>query len=260
MRSGLEERGKIAAVNAISRIVHELPHLTWLKYVELAAKENMLRKSWSPPSPRDIIDLCRTRKSRLVRNAADLQHVVVEALHDINANLQGETPAAPDLWNLPTSRADRTLTRPKEEERLSDWLKRSLKAKLDGRGIIPHREVQIRSGERTDILITAVLPQASDARFDDVRLIVEVKGCWNHELRTAMETQLVNRYMTDNNCLNGVYVVEWFLCEQWDGDRRKADTPNWTLETARTYFDEQAVALSNKTRSVQAVVLDATLA
>jgi len=66
------------------------------------------------------------------------------------------------------------------------------------------REVQIRrgegtigakgAGERTDLHVTGTVAGSADGEFDAVRVIVEVKGCWNGELQTAMRTQLVDRY------------------------------------------------------------------
>ena len=53
-------------------------------------------------------------------------------------------------------------------------------------------------------------------------LLNEVKGCWNRELKHAMKTQLVDRYLKDNQCQHGLYLIGWFNCEQWDNkDRRE---------------------------------------
>ena len=39
------------------------------------------------------------------------------------------------------------------------------------------------------------------------RVIVEAKGCWNKDLKTAMRDQLRDRYLKENQCSHGLYVV-----------------------------------------------------
>lgn len=266
----LEERGTAEAVAAIQKIAEELPNLDWLKYTLVSARARMLRQSWVPPQPEEVLELCATPASRLVRTASELQDVLVEVFGEIDDELQGETPAAPEIWNLPTSKADKTPTRPKDENRLSDWLKLRLEAKLKGRGIVSLREVEIRRGEgsgdtknpgeRTDIHVTGLVPGPTEGTFDTVRVIVEVKACWHAEVQTAMETQLVNRYLADNACQHGIYLVGWYVCDQWDDtDRRKAATPAWAIDQARQNFDQQAADLSVGQRRIRAVVLNAAL-
>lgn len=75
-----------------------------------------------------------------------------------------------------------------------------------------------------------------------------------------METQLVNRYLADNACSYGLYLVGWFNCQQWDQkDSRKSKAPKMTLEEARKMFDDQAVKLSPSGNVVRAYVLNTAL-
>ncbi len=266
----IEERGTVGAVSAIRKIAGELPNLGWLRYTLVSAKHRMLRQSWLPPLPEEVLRLCAKPSSRLVRTASELQDVLLEVFEEIDQELQGETPAAPEVWNLPTSRTDKTPIRPKDENRFSDWLKLRLDAKFNGRGIVSLREVEIRRGEgvgdtrspgeRTDIHVTGLMPEASEGTFDTARVVVEVKGCWHSEVQTAMETQLVNRYLADNACQHGIYLVGWYMCGQWDdSDQRKSATPGWTIDQARQYLDQQASGLCTSQRRIRAFVLNAAL-
>jgi hypothetical protein len=92
-----------------------------------------------------------------------------------------------------------------------------------------------------------------------VTVIVEVKGCWHRELKTAMRTQLLERYLEDNHCQHGLYLIGWFKCDEWggEGDYRKHDVPNMTIDEARKFFEAQAAELSQQDVKVKAVVLDA---
>ena len=49
-------------------------------------------------------------------------------------------------------------------------------------------------------------------------VVIEVKGCWNPELKVSMETQLVNRYLRDNFYTHGIYVSGGFTARS--GRRR----------------------------------------
>lgn len=89
-------------------------------------------------------------------------------------------------------------------------------------------------------------------------VIIEVKGCWNKDLDNAMETQLVNRYLKDNTCQHGLYLIGWFNCKQWDKkDSRKP--PKIKLEKAREKFEAQAAELSQQGVKVRAFVLNTAL-
>lgn len=125
----------------------------------------------------------------------------------------------------------------------------------------PCRRVEIRRGylgpgERTDIYVTATI----EGSHDVLRTIVEVKGCWHVELQTAMQTQLKDRYLHENDCNRGIYLVGWFACEEWNQkDHRKQATPKWTLETARQSFQDQAIQVSEPGAQLRGFVLDSSL-
>jgi hypothetical protein len=67
-----------------------------------------------------LLRLGRDRKLRLVESGEQLLEVIIESLRRLEEELQGETPAAPDLWNrLPDG-----ALRPKSENELSDYVVR----------------------------------------------------------------------------------------------------------------------------------------
>ncbi|MHC5934407.1 hypothetical protein [Nostoc sp.] len=149
---------------------------------------------------------------------------------------------------------------PRDENRFSDYVARYLKNNLKNRGIILNREVEIRRGERTDIQVDAVIKKPTGEVSDSVTVIIEVKGCWNDELDSAMEIQLVNRYLKDNTCQHGLYLIGWFNCEQWDkSDSRKGKSPKLSIEEAREKFDKQGEQLSQLGVKVKAFVLNTAL-
>jgi hypothetical protein len=272
----LASRGTFAAVAAIDRILAEFPNTPSLRAVRLRAECLALEATWAPPDPGDLLPLLRDSRKRLVRSGDELLAILKESIQRFEAELQGETPLNFTLWN--EQRAGRgkqkaTTFRPKEEERLSDLLRGHLVRDLVERAVVVNREVQIRPrqgkqgapGEITDIHVDALARdmQRSPGAVDIVQAIAEVKGCWNKDVTTAMKDQLQDRYLRDNNCQYGLYVVGWFLCDQWDeADYRKADAIRvmpTSLEEARTFFEKQAAGLSHEGLVIASCVINCSL-
>jgi hypothetical protein len=243
----------------LRRIRQELPELDWLKRVLLEAQDITRRRTWGPPQPDEILKLVSHSELRLVQSGDQLLEVGVESLKRLDAKLQGETPAAQFLWDKVIGE---NAWRPKDENSFSDYVKIHLDENLKQRGVIVNREVEIRRGagpsrgERTDIHVDAVARNPDGEAYDSVTVIIEVKGCWHQELDRAMETQLVERYLKDNRCKYGLYLVGWFNCDQWDErDSRKKRAPRRSTAEAQQTLDSQAESLSQEGLHIKAVVL-----
>ncbi len=257
----LKGRGTKQACDGLRLAMVKFPDLSWLKWHLQEAEQVMRRRSWTPLSPTELIELAESPKNRLVLSGVQLLDILLESLGRLELDLQGETPAAPFLWN----EIEKNCYRPKDEMRLSDYVKGHFEHDIRVRGIVVNREVQIRqglgkqSGEETDIHVDAVR-QLPDGEYDQISAIIEVKGCWNKDVMNAMETQLRDRYLKDNRCPFGLYLVGWFMCPQWDQtDYRKRDTPKLILGEARKEFENQAVVLSSAEFHLKAYVLNTAL-
>jgi len=258
--NGLKQRGTIESVVALERVAKALPELDWLRWMIVEAREIRRRQSWKPVSASDILKITHERDSRLVNSGEQLLQAITESLNRLEQKLHGETPAAIDLWNEVST----GVYRPRDENRLSDYVKRHLEDDLKNRGVIANREVQIRrregafQGQNTDIHVDAIGKDPDSEVYDRITALIETKGCWNPDLETAMETQLKNRYLKDNASRFGLYLVGWFNCSQWDSkDTRKAQAPRWTRRKAQQKFDEQSLRLSDNSVTLKAFVLDA---
>ncbi len=240
--------------------------------------DRLIAGSTSPPlmvreeNPRTIF-LVQSRKLKLnelfnprslINGGNELLDVLIESLQRLEIELQGETPAARDVWDKTSSQP--LKYKPVDENTFSSYVKRFLDRDLKQRGIIANREVELRPsqggapGERTDIHVDAVVKNSHGEVYDSITVIIEVKGCWHNELNTAMETQLVNRYLQDNTCQHGLYLVGWFDCQQWDSsDYRKRNTPNISLEEAKEQFNRQAEQLSLPGVTIKSFVLNTAL-
>jgi hypothetical protein len=259
----LQTRGTYEACEKISQLAADYPELPFLRWTYVHARENALRETWTPPDPETIIGFAHNHRTRLVESGDHLLDVVLESLRRFEQWLQGTPPAAFLLWNhLP-----REKQRPKTENEISDAIALFLRADLGGRGVVFNREVQIRprhghgsAGERTDIQIDAVRKSKGDAH-DTVTVILEAKGGWNREVSTAMQDQLCDRYLKDNSCQHGIYLVVWAMCPQWDEkDGRRRHHARWgSINDLRNAIEAQAAGLSGMTRTIRSAVVNAAL-
>ena len=212
----LRQAGTREACTALRAVRDAHPEQPWLSEVLLQAQAAERRSSWSPPAPADLRRLFGDRRARFVSSAPQLLDVIRESLDRLAETLHGELPARTNLWD--EVRAG--VYRPKDEEHLSDTVARHLRGDLVDRGIIANREVQIRRrevpaaaggqpGERTDIRVDVATRPPAGGDLEILTAIIEVKGCWHPEVATAMQTQLVDRYLRENRCQTGLYLVGW---------------------------------------------------
>ena len=152
--------------------------------------------------------------------------------------------------------------RPIDEDAISDQVRLFLKGELVDSGVVVNREVEIgrvpgaRLGSRTDIKVDAISRNETGEMYNVITAVIETKGCWNAELLTAMQTQLVENYLVRLAAPTGIYLVGWFDKPKWDlTDSRRTRTPDWSRDQAQLQLDAQAAAQS-PAFIVRAVVLD----
>jgi hypothetical protein len=182
--------------------------------------------------------------------------VVLESLNRLQVALTTSTlPRSEDFWHWDGADTQRRNFRHKDEAFLSNYVARWLDNDLRQRGIIIGREVQLRLGQRTDIYVTAVA-EASDSSITSVTVVIEVKGCWNASVHTALSEQLVGDYLRLNAHTHGIYLVGWFVCEKWHNSKNKLASK--TFADAQQEVERLAAeydGLANPDR-VSTVVLD----
>lgn len=256
----LEAKGTERACSELRRICRRFTNDEWRKRVVLRAEENRRRGMWNPPTPKHILDLAADTQRRYVESDQQLVEAICESLKRFERYLHNENQAIYDIWD---NRGNATNVKycPKDEKPFSLRVSRHLQEDLKQKCIVVNREVEIRLGQETDIHVDAISLNERTDGVKTISAIIEVKGCWHKELQKAMKTQLVDRYLKDNLCPNGIYLVGWFNCDKWDGqDYRKDTNPKMDLPAARDFFERQAKELMEKTGVLlKAYVLDAGL-
>lgn len=233
----------------------------WIKHKIMEMKIELRKNKWYPPTPSDISKLIVNKRARVINTGEQLIDLLCDTLECLESEMQGETPSARDLWNETCKRY-----RPKDESALSDYLKRYFDKELQD--IIVNREVQIRKyiggeqGQNTDIHVDAIIKNPLYGSAEKIKIIIEVKGCWNDKLESDLKDQLWDRYLQDNPDAFGIYVVGWFKCKQWDSsDYRSKKCKAKDIDSLRKNLGNQANTINKKcgTERIRSYVLNATL-
>jgi hypothetical protein len=252
--SVLAARGTSIAVEAIEDLYATFETIS-LRFALRNAKD--ARRSRTPaPSPADVVRIVSGSDAR-PRTSADLVGRVKTALGEVGRLVQiGLPPLAAELWN---TRPENT---PKDEGHLSNWLVGQLRNVL-GPAYEVTRENLVRGGGKgrgksADLLVSASSPTQGAERL---RVLIEVKGSWEPQIKTKMKSQLAEGYMPETGIDHAVYLVFWFPREDWaESDSRRHQSTFPTVSSARSFFDAQAGELSDDGGlDIRASVIDASL-
>ena len=249
----LLEDGSESAIRGIEMIADSLPP-DEAKWIRAKARQSAQRQLWRPSSVEQLVDLESDQNSVFIASEESLQEWLGELFVLIQEELVGANPLSHLLWNTTSSGAHR----PKSEDEASDFLRFRIHELSTNRAVVVNREVQVRrnapSGipERADLQLDAV---SSDA--DTISYPIEVKGAWSDELLTAMQDQLVDRYMADLGSRCGTYVVLWPDTEKWDeSDSRRGTVTGLDRDAICTQLQTQAEEFAQLGLKIQVVAID----
>ncbi|KKM62234.1 hypothetical protein LCGC14_1523740 [marine sediment metagenome] len=256
----IESIGSFESVDAIRYISNALPEMSdYFSYVIIRANENARSHSWESPTPRELNDLFQNPTSRLIQSGEQLLDLISESLSRLEDKIQGRdqySPAARFLWDHIGNRK----FRPVVEDDFSDYVKNHLLDDIK-QDIVINREVEISPLGRTDLLISALKSEAILTQNQVVSVVVEVKGKWNPELKTAMQNQLLKRYMIPRSLQNGMYLVGWFESQYWDEDdtRQNRHRTINNIEDLRNILEEKAQEISSRGFIIKSNVVNVSL-
>lgn len=151
----------------------------------------MIQRTWQPLDPATVIHVIQDPRYLLVRDEMELMDDLLEALDELQVKLRDTGDRVRRLWN--EYHVGRSLAyKPKPEEPVSREIAFELADLLKRRGVTVTLETKIREREYVDIHVSA-MTASSVPQW--ISLIIEVKGCWNPAVRTALDSQLAARYL-----------------------------------------------------------------
>jgi len=222
--------------------------------------ERWRMKSWNPPTIADVTRLLLDPKAHLVTTSEELLEVVIESLRRLQSRITDTAnPLVDDFWFIGRlGNTDRNYGPHSEEHvarRIAAWLQDDLQSRHP---TVINREVVPRPGQRTDITVEAPLRSRNETLVPTV--IIEIKGNWHPDVRTACGTQLVNTYLQNQPNAAGIYLVAWFGAGNLPGENnsRCNRLSSQDISSANAEITE-LVANQRDTFTVQGFVLDCTL-
>lgn len=251
MRETMRARGMISAISSMSKSLVSEDRREAMLWNLKPAKDSVAEKSWSPPSCQEISSWLQNSHAMLVRSSDDLRRATMISLQRYQDHLAQENLVL-DCWvKEPRRKGHPQDYRPSEEEDLSLRIAKFLQN--DMKSIVISREGALRvaaSENRTDLEVSVTSPQGT------LTVIIEHKRAHNSEVSAAMETQLLDRYMTTKGCSQGVYLVSWFdgfaNCSKSIKNKLGVSNP----EEANGVLSAQALQLSIQSGSqIEAFVL-----
>ncbi|MFY1683613.1 NACHT domain-containing protein [Micromonospora sp. WMMD730] len=262
MLPALAQRGTSEAVAVLADLATRRSDHLYLRRLVARARAALARADWHPLRPNEV-RLALLPARRVLRNEVHLLAMVIEALQHFQDDvLQGMSPLATLLWDHRKCGATPPMCRPKSEDEISDLVDHQIRTYLPG--VIVNREVQIRRlkptgiGQRSDLLVQA---QATGDTSRIIRVVIEVKGCWNGEVSDALETQLVERYLNPIADAAGLFLVAWF--DSGHGFRAgtwKNDPIRGNRDALFANLEERAKAAAEPIgRSIRAIVIDCSM-
>ena len=258
----LGTRDSEAARDALDLLASEFeqsrPQLQWhLRQITARLRLN----AWNRPNVAAVTRLLLDPNARLVISSGDLLEVVIESLERLQRRISDTAnPLLYDFWFIGRLGQNPDYNHgPHHEEhiarRIASWLQDDLQSWYPA---VINREVVPRWQQRTDITVEAPLRSGSEIVLPKV--IIEVKGNWNDEVRTACGTQLVGTYMRNQNGAAAIYLVAWFGGVRFPGEdnTRTNKLHSRDFQSAKEEIaelvDNQRAALA-----VQGFVLDCSL-
>lgn len=259
----LQARATPQALAALARLLASRPDDYRLQAALADAETRDHDEGWRGVQVAELTALLDNARRTLVHDDDALYRAVLASLdrftvrmHDIGQTLWNETrpkPAPGDgatkVWN------------PKYESDVSAALRDHLQQEF-GEQLVVNREVLVKqTSSKGHGLAVDVLPTGTDTS-GGTRLPscpIEVKGCWNPDLLTDLDAQLVADYLPAAHATRGVYVCAWFPPEQWDdlADSRRAKAASRDRDQVAQALTEQAQAASQEGGvEVTALVID----
>lgn len=93
-----------------------------------------------------------------------------------------------------------------------------------------------------------------------ISVVIEGKGIWHKNVRTAIKTQLHDRYLTGAHSYTGIYIVAAYRGSQWlDTDSRREKADRQDPDKLRARLDALAKQLSIPPRAIYVRVIDLPL-
>lgn len=245
----IAQRGTQEAINALKAIGADVPTLDVTSWVRDARVERA-RRDPDYLAPSAVLALAQDPDAAPIRSDRELHAAILRSLNRLQTKLSGQRQgASTEFWNEEIA-AHPKVARPRDENWISDYIKRHLQDELGTHRVVFVREAEAFPRSETDILAVLPFPNGETAE-----VIIEVKGAWNDDYEKGLLGQLARRYLRESGRRYGIHLVVSFEKTLWDDtDSRKSKSTS--RETVRVNLRKQASIAHGEGYEIAPVVLE----
>ncbi|MFG2825647.1 NACHT domain-containing protein [Kitasatospora sp. NPDC048365] len=257
----LANRNTEQAATELRCLASQFPELRRLRVLAGTTARTAAARNIQPVPPDQLLALAAHTDLRVVRDHRQLLDIVVDSLGRFQQAIHRPNGLVVALWNRDRYTVHDADWWPCWEEDFSDIVATFLLQDIGGHRVVINREVQVLRpgfpGLRTDIQIEA--PAAPGTGDDPIKVVIECKGCWNSQLKTALADQLVDGYLQAPRTA-GVLLTAYFHCDRWRAHKRDCPARAHSLDDIRQHQESEAAVQGQlKHVSVAAVTLNCAL-
>lgn len=220
----------------------------WFARLHAEICQREIDSSWMPPSSKDLVSILNGKAS-LVNSDNDLFILLCDLIDsDLRQVLHSDISLVPLLWEG-TKKDGRS---PSDEKSLQTVFYNQIMLLLKNWQIIGAREPEVFDAKKPDLRVSCSLS-------NDLIIHIPIEIKWSHhdEVWTAIEDQLVCRYMQDPNVRYGLYLVGWDARKLTLGPQdQKPETPEQFEFDLREIGEE---IMDRTGKNVGIYVLDCTV-
>ncbi|HVK54145.1 MAG TPA: hypothetical protein VM532_03855, partial [Burkholderiales bacterium] len=225
-------------------------HRDWFAQIYAEARQREADESWTPAPPDELTSIL-DGKASLLRSDADLFTLLCDTIeNDLTSMLRSDASLAPLLW----SGTKKHGREPLDEKPLQTMVYGLLAALLRGRPLIGAREPEVFDAKKPDNRFSIPLDDGHIAHVP-----IEIKWAKHGEVWTAMDDQLIGKYMTASDDRFGVYIVGWAGTKWKAKEGPNGETPT-TAEQLQVDLRKIAeTKLKTKDKQIEVFVLDVSV-
>lgn len=243
------------SVAALQRAAAELND-PWLRREAEKLALAVRQANWTPLAPHEVREILEHPHRRVITSEAQLAQVLLDGLDTVTRDIKQDANHRAAYWHRQLDPKDTFI--PPDEPEFMTQLSWHLSTVISGVSL--RSEVELNHGLADVAGSEADIEAIARDGDREISVVIEGKGIWHSEVRTAITTQLHDRYLTGAHSYTGIYVVAAYRGEQWlhkDSRRKKADRQD--VSELRAHLVDTAKQLTVLPRAIHVWIVEIPL-
>ena len=249
------------SVAALHRAADELDD-PWLRREAEKLAVAVREAGWAPLAPHEVREVREVREvlehphKRVITSEAQLAQVLLDGLDGVTRDIRQDTNHRAAYWHRQFDPKGTYI--PADEPEFMTRLSWHLSTLISDVSL--RSEVELNHGLADVAGSVADIEAIARDGEREICVVIEGKGIWHKEVRTAITAQLRDRYLTGAHSYTGIYVVAAYSGEQWlQKDSRRAKADRQDVPELRAYLTDTAKQLTVPPRAMHVRVIDIPL-